>query len=475
MPPWLAPALDYIPQWIEFQLRLTRQPGCAIAVVHKGKRVLDAAWGVADIDDGTPLTPRHRFRIASHSKTFTAAGMMKLREGGRLKLDDPIGDHVAGLHPAVAAVTLAQLLSHTAGLVRDGADTSQWALRRPFKDEAEIRDDLAGGTTLEPNTRFKYSNHGFALLGMAIESITGQRFADWIAREVIAPAGLAETTPDAPPPPHTPVASGHTAELPLGRRIVIPAYGSLNALAPAGGFVSTAADVARFFSLLAPGAKKSPLSAASRREMTRRQWRDPHSTLERWYGLGTISGSLADWDWFGHSGSLPGFMSRTAVVPSQDLAITVLTHANDGMPWPWLDGCLHILRAHAIHGPPSRRTADWTGRWWSPWSALDLVPMKKKVLVANPALPNPLIDASEIEPDRTRQSSGRSGRSGDRGGDRNGDLGGTITLAGAFASHGEPVRLVRDGRGKAAAFWLAGSELLPEATVVKELESRSGR
>jgi D-alanyl-D-alanine carboxypeptidase len=98
---WLRAALDYVPRWIEFQMRLTEQPGCAVAIARRGKVVLELAFGYADLPSRVALTPAHRFRVASHSKTFTAAGILKLREMGRLRLDDPIGAHVSGLHPKV--------------------------------------------------------------------------------------------------------------------------------------------------------------------------------------------------------------------------------------------------------------------------------------------------------------------------------------------------------------------------------------
>src|SRR5262249_47033672 len=139
---WLQPALDYIPQWLEYQMRETEQPGCVVAIVHKGQIVLEQAFGYADLTNRTSLTPRHRFRIASHSKSFTAAGIMKLREAGRLGLDDRIGRHVHGLHPEVAEATIAQLLSHSAGIVRDGSDDGPWQDRRPFLDAAELRPHL---------------------------------------------------------------------------------------------------------------------------------------------------------------------------------------------------------------------------------------------------------------------------------------------------------------------------------------------
>src|SRR3954462_9707237 len=101
MEPWLKPALDYIPRWLEFQMQASQQPGCILAIAQRDKIVLERAFGSANLDTGEPLTPRHRFRVASHSKSFTAAGIMKLREQRRLKLDDAAGDHVDGLHPEI--------------------------------------------------------------------------------------------------------------------------------------------------------------------------------------------------------------------------------------------------------------------------------------------------------------------------------------------------------------------------------------
>ena len=449
---WLAPALDYIPRFIEHQMRLTEQPGCTIAVAQRGKLVLEQAFGTADLGSGSALTPRHRFRVASHSKSFTAAGVLKLREQGRCKLDDRIGQYLPGLHPKVAVATLGQLLSHTAGVVRDGFDGGQWSDRRPFLDEAALRADLASGPVIEPNTRLKYSNHGYALVGLAIEAITGERYADWIAREIVAASGLTETAPDAPLAPTAPFARGHSAKLPLGWRVVIPGDNPTHVLAAATGFVSTAADLARFFASLAPDAKKSVLSVDSRREMWRRQWRDAYGAQERWYGLGTICGTLDDWAWCGHTGGFQGTITRTVCVPAMGLTVSVLTNAADGPAHVWVDAALQIMRAYAAGGAPSRRTRSWSGRWWGLWGPVDLLPFEGKVLIANPALPNPVLNAAEIVVD--------------------GPGFGHIALAGAFDRQGEPARLLRDGRGPVTALWLGGTMMQSEAATVRELSER---
>jgi CubicO group peptidase (beta-lactamase class C family) len=444
---WLNPAADYIARWLEFQMRLHHQPGCEVAIAHRGRIVLEQAFGYADAAKRTALTPRHLFRVASHSKSFTAAGIMKLREQKKLRLEDRVGRYVDGLHPGLAQATIAQLLSHSAGVVRDGPDSGQFHDRRPFLVEAELRAQLKAPPIIRRNTRFKYSNHGYALLGLVIEAASGESYRSWIEREIVAAAGLQETFADAPLPKGTPLARGHSGELPLGRRVVIPGEYRTNAIAPAGGFVSSARDIARFFAQLAPKAKESVLSVASRRQMIRGRWPDPHSSFERYYGLGIISGSLAGWNWFGHSGGLQGYITRTVVLPEQELAVSILTNSIDGLAHFWLDGTIHVLRTFASHGAPAHRRRDWTGRWWNLWNAVDLVPMGALVLVATPALFNPFMDATQI----------KNGR---------------IALASGYASHGEAARLVRDRRGSVLEVWLGGTRYRREASVAREMLSR---
>jgi len=130
----------------------------------------------------------------------------------------------------------------------------------------------------------------------------------------------------------------------------------------------------------------------------------------------------------------------------------VLTNSADGLAHPWLDGVVHILRRFAKHGAAPRKLADWSGRWWTLWGAVDLVPVGDRVFAATPAFLNPMLDASELA------VTGR-GR-------------GRIALAGGFASHGEQARLVRGRRGRVTELWLGGTKLLPEAQVAREMAAR---
>lgn len=447
----LAAALDYLPRFLAHQARLLDWPGFALVVAHHGEIVLEHAEGVADRSTGEVFTPRHRFRIASHSKTFTAAGIMLLREQGRLTLDDPAGKHVAGLHPEVAAIPLALLLSHGGGLIRNGRDAGYFSDLRPYPDAAELMAELAEPPVIAPQTRLKYSNIGSALLGRVIENVTGEAYAAWMAREIVARFGLSETTPDMPVPPGAPFARGHTAQHPLGARLVIPGDNPSRALAAAGGFVSTAADCARFFSALSPLAADSPLSAASRRALVQRQWRNPHAPAELHYGLGTMSGTLGGWEWFGHSGAFQGYASRTAVVPAQGLAVSLLVNAVAQPTDLAVDGLLHMLRAGVERGAPEPALRDWSGRWWSLWGALDLLPLGDRVLVALPGFWNPVGDVAEIA------ASGDEGR---------------VVIANGFGNVGETVRLVRDGAGAVVGFDFGGARYVAEAEHAAGLRGR---
>lgn len=455
-PDWLAPALAYLPRWLDYQVRSTEQPGCAIAVAWKSEVVLEAAFGHADLAAGEALTPRHRFRVASHSKSFTAAAILKLREQGRLKLDEKVGLYVNGLHPEIASATLAQLLSHSAGIVRDGPDCAYWVDRAPFLDEASLRAELAAAPPIEANTRLKYSNHGFGLAGLVIEAITGEPYSAWVKREIVDAAGLAETLPDARAGGLAgPLARGHSGKALLGRRLAFPGDWPTNALAPATGFVSTAADLARFFAQLSPAAETSILSLASRREMSRQQWKDPWSAAPVTYGLGTIGSKFEDWEGVGHSGGFQGYLTRTATVAAHSLTVSVLTNAIDGPAHVWLDGSMAILKRFQESGPPAPAVADWMGRWWSVWGPTDLIPAGDSVFLSNPALANPVLKPAELTITAPDEAS--------------------ITEAGAFASYGEPARLIRGPDGQVSEVMIGGSRLVTEAAMAAELTERYER
>jgi hypothetical protein len=154
-------------------------------------------------------------------------------------------------------------------------------------------------------------------------------------------------------------------------------------------FAKTGCDGARFFAQLSPDHKQSILTPSSRRAMIQRRARDHCNTLEAHYGLALMSNGPGPLEGFGHTGGFQGFVSRTAHFPNQGFTVSVLTNTQDGFAYDWIDGIINILTAFQRYGAPSKRLADWDGRWWSMWGASDLVAAGDVLCQVSPALTKP--------------------------------------------------------------------------------------
>ena len=177
------------------------------------------------------------------------------------------------------------------------------------------------------------------------------------------------------------------------------------------------------------------------------------ANLESHYGLGTILSAPGPKEWAGYTGSLQGFVSRTSRYAASGYTITVLTNAQDGFSWVWADGIESILEAFKTHGAPGRKEAAWTGRWWSTWGAVDLVPMGQLVQIVNPAMFPPL--------------DGTTGQAVVTGKDK-----GLISRTSGYNSPGQGVRMVRNGRGKVVEVWIAAGKWMSREAIVREATAR---
>ena len=140
--------------------------------------------------------------------------------------------------------------------------------------------------------------------------------------------------------------------------------------------------------------------------------------------------------------------------PAEDIAISVLTNAIDGPAQGLVDGIARILQVFRERGAPTPEVADWAGRWWTLWGAVDLVPAGNRVLAAAPALAVPFAEFSEVEV--------------------TGLDAGTIVEAPGFSSPGEPATRVRDAAGGVSEIWLGGVRLIDEPRFVDETLQRYG-
>ena len=173
------------------EMRATRTPGVALAIVMGDSVVYAKGFGVASIETGTPVTADMLFRVGSVTKMFTGLTAVMLSERGKVDLRAPTGRYAKGLHASLGRVSLHQLLSHTGGL------TNEAAADGPHDDAAlgvRVRGWGAEHTYAAPGDMYSYSGPGYWLAGYAIEQAAGARYADIVAREVLAPLGMTRST-----------------------------------------------------------------------------------------------------------------------------------------------------------------------------------------------------------------------------------------------------------------------------------------
>src|SRR5690349_20803307 len=135
----------------------------------------------AQLDPPVAMTAEHVFRVASHSKMFTATAIMQLVEQGKLRLDDRAAAYVSWLN---SDATLRQLLNHAGGVIRDGLDADFWRVEQPFPDVEMLRALAPDAGILPPNTAFKYSNIGFGLLGQVVEAVSGVTYNQYVQEHI---------------------------------------------------------------------------------------------------------------------------------------------------------------------------------------------------------------------------------------------------------------------------------------------------
>jgi len=327
-----------------------RLPSVTAGLVRDGQVVWTSAGG--SVDGGAP-DANTQYRAGSITKTFVAVSVLKLRDEGRLTLSDPIGDHLEqGMAGAAAPMTVGQLLSHAAGLRAETA--GPWWERTPGLTLA----DLAAGSLREEAARFRpgrrhhYSNVGYALLGALIEARYGRPWYDMIASELLGPLGMNRTSPR----PERPHATGYAVH-PYADALLAEPEHDAGAMAPAGQLWTTVADLAGFAAFLA-GEVPGPLVPASLAEM-----REPVVVIDDsgspWaagYGLGLQLLNTPGRRYFGHSGSMPGFIAILQITdgPGSDTAI-VMCNSTSGFSSSLGTDLLKILAEREPYCPP-----EWT-------------------------------------------------------------------------------------------------------------------
>jgi len=350
--------------WMNGQIAYRGLPGIAVGVVSDQELVWSAGFGYANVAEKTPMTPTTKFRMASHSKMFAAIAIMQLREQGKLRLDDPVSQYLPWFKAKPAGdddgpITIEQLLSHSSGLQREAGD--HWTSYN-FPTADELRRLYADRqAAFAPSVRWKYSNLGYAIAGMVTEQVTGEKWADYIDRNIFKPLGMNASSVDKNVPGLT---VPYARRMPDGTREVLP-FVDARGMAAATGVTSNVEDMAKFVSAqFRRGARGGDrvVSTGSLRELHR-----VRSVEENWTAgtaLGFDVSRIDNRTYVGHGGGYPGNTTQTLIQLDDKIGVIVLTNTNDSNPFDIARQLMSTVgKAVAKASAPKVVAVAWDSTW----------------------------------------------------------------------------------------------------------------
>jgi D-alanyl-D-alanine carboxypeptidase len=440
-------ALKFIDPWLKFKYKTEGIPGFAVAIAYKGKIVFNNTYGFANLEKKEKLTKNHLFRIASHSKIFTATAIMQLDERKKLNLDDKIIAHLPWLKnhkdKRFKSITIASLLSHSGGLIRDGLKADFWQLKEPFLTESGLKKTvLEADLVFDTNTQMKYSNLGYSLLGMIIDKVSGKSYKDFIIENIIQPLKLSNTNPDITNDIKEKLITGYTRQDSRKKRKPLENV-TTNAMAPATGFYSKAEDLCKFFSKHMIGSNQL-LTDISKNKMQKSLWKIKNDYDYRKYGLGFIITPVGKTNLFGHTGGFPGQTSVSLCDPKNEVVIVVLTNCIDDLPHYMAKGILFIINYFDKNYSFKENWSldKFEAKLTSLWGVINVVSMGNKLITVNPEFWMPFMNPEELQHINTTTLK--------------------VTKTDGFSNEGEFVHYNFDKNNKIISVNYTGSTMLPE-------------
>jgi CubicO group peptidase (beta-lactamase class C family) len=354
-------------------------------------------FGFADVDMKTPMTPATKFRMASHSKLFTATAIMQLRDRGKLGLDDPVVKYldwfkIQPAEPDDPPITIEELLTHSAGLPREAGP--HWT-ELDFPSADGVRKYVSEHTApYSPEVRWKYSNLGFTIAGMIVESVSGEKWADYVQKHIFDPLGMTASSVDRQVDG---LATGYGRRMPDGSRKKMP-FVDARGLAPATGITSNVEDMAKFVSLQfrkGPVGGSQILSTGALREMHRVRMLESNWT--RGNAIGFAVNREAAKVFVGHGGSYFGYKTQTLIQLDEKVGVIVLTNGDDSFPSAMATQLMSTVgEAVAKASAPATKTVPWDPAWSrfaglyrSPAADTEVVELNQRLVMFDPANPNP--------------------------------------------------------------------------------------
>ncbi|HET7275618.1 MAG TPA: serine hydrolase domain-containing protein, partial [Longimicrobiaceae bacterium] len=305
---------------VEEAMREGQIPGVSVAVTRGGEPVHVRGYGYADLENDVEATPETVYRIGSVTKQFTSAAIMRLVEEGKIDLQDPVSEYIHGLPAWSDEVTIHHLLNHTSG-VKSYTSVPEWLELMPLEMTHEEMLEVFKDEPVDfaPGDDWSYNNSGYYMLGMVIESVTDQTYAEYLEEEFYEPLGLEGTVYCGEARLIENRAEGYVVE--DGEIYNDPPIDMTQPYS-AGSLCSTVVDLTRWARLLASGEVVSPASYRTMTTPTRL-----NDGTEHPYGYGLFTGTLEGEPSIAHGGGINGFISYLAYYPEADVSVAVLSNS----------------------------------------------------------------------------------------------------------------------------------------------------
>lgn len=291
-------------------------PGVVGAILRDGVVTEVFAWGGADCDGTGAVDVNAAYEIGSISKHVTAVALLRLWEQGRVDLDGPVGDYLDEIPEAWGRATLRQLATHTSG-VPDYEEAGGYGVYETRPTPAEVYAVVADRPIdFEPGTRWSYSNTGYFLLSRVVEQVSGERFGDYLRKQLFKPLGMHHTFMGGYAPADAQLAQGckpgagaNAARIPVRPIHEASTYG-------AGGVSTTLQDWALWDDALHDGRLLSP--RAMEVILTSQRLTDGSDTG---YGFGLFLDEFRGAQRIQHTGQTQGFVAGYEHYPAQDFSV----------------------------------------------------------------------------------------------------------------------------------------------------------
>lgn len=352
-------------------------PGIAYGIIIDSRVVHTGASGYSSLADSTAVTRSTAFRAASMTKSFTALAILRLRDEGKLRLDDPVShwlpelDSLRYLTSDAPVLTIRHLLTHTGGFPQD----DPWADRRLETTEEELDALIAEGLSMSnlPGITYEYSNLGYTLLGRVIRAVTGESYQSYISSHIFRPLGMSSTVWEFGDLPAGVMAQGYRYRMGEWSEEELLHDGPFGAM---GGLISTVGDFARYaimhLSAWPPcnAPDNGPVKRSTLREMHAPSsgvayssstlypgGPDCHVIIAYGYGLRWSVDCMGRKKIY-HNGGLPGFGSNWTIMPDYGIGIVAFSNRTYGSTWAVNQEVLELIIDHRKMQP---RVPEVTG------------------------------------------------------------------------------------------------------------------